>query len=246
MRIDRKAFSAVFAMMILVGVQSCGGGGGSSPTSTTTYEATIAGSTGTAGQSGTLAITIQAAVATPSSFSLIRSAFAQGTGDVTATGVLTLAGGGGTVDLSGTYCTTTGALNLVGGGYTFTGTIVSGVVSGTYTGSGSTAGGFIGLNSTTNTVTALCGTFTQDDHAISGVWNVVINSAGTLSGVAIEQHGGSSVKYLDGTLTGTAITITSDDGGHANGTLTGDSYTGTYVTNDGVPGTMQGSASGCQ
>lgn len=244
---QRKALLVALSIMALMGVYACGGGGGSTPPSTsTTYEGIIVGVTGTTGQSGTLNVAIQAAITRSAPFSIIRTAHAQSSAEATATGTLTISGGGGTADLTGTFNTTTGALSLSGGGFTFAGTITSGVMSGTYTSTGGASGAFTGLNGTTNTITTICGEY--EHGADTGVWNVVISSDGTASGgsTSIPPNPGVIPAILTGTLVGTTLTLTDQDGGGGTGTISGDSLTGTIYEPNGSPvGTFEGTVNGC-
>jgi len=191
--------------------------------SVTTYEGTL---TGTGSTSGTIAVTI--------------------TDENTATGMLatndSVSGsfhlvGVGTMNLSGTFTEPTGPLSVSGGGYTFTGGLAGGVLSGTWIGPG-TNGTFAALvAANSSSVTAFCGTFDGND---SGAWNVA-QSGMTLTGSFTGTAGSGS---LSGTLVGSSVGL-NFSGGTAQGTLNGTSMSGTWSGSAGS-GTWQASTGGCQ
>ena len=231
--------SAVVAIFFLCGVAACGGGG-STPTTTTSYKGVYTDTTGT--QSGSISATVTGTATKSSPFSFIRNAFAAST----ASGTLTIVGGG-TVSLTGTLDGTT--LTLSGDGYTFTGTTDSDGVSGTYTGS---TGGFEGLDSTSDTVTVYCGTWNRPvdvahdcNNERNGVWNIAVSSDGTLTGVE-NRDDGTHVNALSGTVSGNDVTISNDgEGGTGNGIISGTSVAGTFLNHKGCAGTWTGTA-GCE
>lgn len=112
------------------------------PSQTTAFQGTVAGS---AGQNGTLTVTVQttvaASLASSFHFPFVATLHAQTTSTVTATGNLTLTGGSN-IPLTGTFNTSTKALSLSGSGFTFTGTFSGGLLSGTYTGPNNAEGAF--------------------------------------------------------------------------------------------------------
>jgi hypothetical protein len=225
---------------------ACGGGASNSstPTSpstpaadTSTFQGTVAGS---AGQSGTLTVTVQARVAA-SSASVFRPPFvatlyAQAT-TVAATASLHIARGS-TTALTGTFDSVTKALNLSGGGFTFKG----GVISGTYTGPSGVTGGFSTLSTANGTVTAYCGTFSNG--AGTGVFNIQVSAIGSVSGVASQ---GDQVAYISGQVTGTTIKITHTDGGSDTGTIQNGTVSGTADPGSGGSShPFSGSTSACR
>jgi len=149
--------------------------------------------------------------------------------DISAT--LTITGGGGTIDLTGTY--TAPNLTLSGGGWTFTGTMSGGVITGTFTGP-SGNGDFQALSSPQGSpATVMCGTSTgTDNHGQStgGDFNLIAGS-----GVFVIVTGGGLV-LPRGTYTGTTIdayTQSVTQGGvtstvRLNGSITATSASGTY------------------
>ncbi len=217
----------------------------SQPTNTTKFQGTVAGS---GGQSGTLSVTIQATISTSSIRPL---AVSQATGSVHLTGA-------GTTDLSGTYDSATSAVALSGGGFAVNGSVASGVLSGSYTGTGGTGGGFSTLDGTSNTVTTYCGTYGPVFYAGPpanppggevGVWNVVVSSNGSASGAGVSKNvAGDPGFLLQGQLSGTTLTLSSYDllSHHATGTqsatVQGESVTGSC----GGGCTLSASTSACQ
>jgi hypothetical protein len=139
--------------------------------------------------------------------------------------------------LTGTYDTASRALGATGGGYNFAG-VFDGAdrLEGLMSGAGS--GTFVAVRDDGNVALAFCGTFTGTDN---GVFNLTIDG-GTLSGTATTSSG--TVIALDGTVSGSSITIVmpAGSGTLATGTQSGANVSGTW--NDGVGGS--GSWTGVQ
>jgi hypothetical protein len=206
----------------------------------TTFQGTLAGG---AGQSGTFTVTIQTGIS-PSAFVRNVHTLASETG---ASGTLTLINGSGAATLTGTFDSLTNALKLSGGGFVLTGAISQGAASGTYTGPSSTSGGFAGLDSTRNTVTLMCGTYSGANTG-TGIWNLQFSASGAASGVTRPDLSARDpqprTSQLTGQLNGTALTLRSaDDGATATGVVQGGSVTGTY---DDGKGTFSGSTTRCR
>jgi hypothetical protein len=117
----------------------------------------------------------------------------------------------------------------------FAGTYASGLVEGTVTGTGGT-GSFL-VKSGTQTV--FCGTYTGDSD---GVFNLVI-SGNTAKGVYVDE--GDDSGTLNGSVSGTALTVTTGTGITANGTISGSSASGTWSGN-GDSGTWTGTTANCR
>jgi hypothetical protein len=205
------------------------------PAASTTFTGTIAGSSGL---SGTLVIRIAAEV---SSLAEVKAQAA-----ATASATLTLTGGGGTFALSGSFDTVTKALSLSGSGFSLTGTIANGRVTGNYTGPNNSVGIFSNLDSTNQGVQTYCGTYVRVTE--TGVWNFQIAANGAVSGGGIATAGPQSIGahqfFMTGTLNGTALTLTVDTGPDglvgATGTVQGGSVSGSFVDQYGYPGTFSG------
>jgi hypothetical protein len=205
----------------------------------TTFQGTVAGG---AGQSGTFTVTIQTAI---SQSAFVRSVHPLAS--AAASGTLTLINGSGASTLTGTFDMSTNALNLSGGGFVLTGTIGQGAASGTYTGPASTSGGFAGLDSTRNSVTLMCGTYSGANTG-TGIWNLQFSASGAASGVTRPDLSARDPQprttQLTGQLNGTALTLRSvDDGATATGVVQGGNVTGTH---DDGKGTFSGSTTGCR
>lgn len=193
----------------------------------TAFQGTFAG---TSGQSGTYAAEIQTAIS--------ASALRETSGPlavVAASGTLTLIGGAGTAALTGSFDTVTNNLTLAGGGFSLTGLVSQGAVTGTYTGPNSGSGKFAALDATRNTITAMCGTWSGSGGP--GTWNLQVSSNGAASGVTT---GGAGVT-LRGQLTGTSLTMTSSEGVNATGVVQNGTVTGTFTG-----GSFSGSTTGCR
>jgi hypothetical protein len=217
--------------------------------STTTLSGSLAA---TDGRTGALTLTGQvpsASLATaPTAVSLSVRAL------ITLTGTVSLSDGT-TATLTGTWDNVTGALSVTGGGFTFAGTLVNGVLNGSFTGP-SITGVFSLRTATTDTdVAVYCGTYTgrtPEDHPSggtglgpdNGTWNLIVGP--TTVDVIILGDDGSPLA-LGGSRAGNAVTITVP-GGSASGTISGSSsefVKGTYTVPGGTSGTFQGSKAAC-
>ncbi len=163
-------------------------------------------------------------------------------------GTIAIAGGGGTVSLTGTYDAATGTLTLTGtnakGTYALTGTSSSSGFSGKYSGPNGSSGVF-SLTSAANGATAelYCGTYSTLAGQVVGVWNLVIGS-GVGTGAHCDPKGCGA---LTATVSGTTLTITDADKPTkppTTGTITGGTASGT-IPGDNGGGTFTGSTSAC-
>jgi len=156
------------------------------------------------GQNGTLAVTVQAAVASasvPFRLPLVATLHAQST---SATGSLDLVGGG-TASLSGTYDAGSKTLALSGGGYSMSGTLGGATVAGTLTVPAGSAGAFTTVSTSSGPVTRYCGQqFTPSGEKV--VFNVAVSSTGDISGSFAATPSGAGT--LTGRQTGTSFTTT--------------------------------------
>ncbi len=201
-------------------------------------------------------------------------ALANGSPLLPVTGTLRVLGTSQVIDLSGTFDSTTGSKSLVlvqngfdinlqcGGGEEFwriDGNLANGALEGQFCGTGSAAGLLKLTQSPSNAqISVLCGTFlgTEDfgETTTAGSWNLVLSGT-TLEGVANSPT--DDFLGLTGDLSGTAISLRSDDGDGtsftAEGTLSADgtSMSGTWTeVLEGAQaqdaGTWQVSTAGCQ
>ena len=203
-----------------------GGGGSSNFTGIVTRDDGLA--------SGSLAFTIPVTA-------LLRSAPTEVAllGSSSVTGTLSY-DGAAAVALTGTYDDVTDVLSLTGGGFTFDGGFdgvdrIEGLMSGAASGTFVTAKG--------NSATAYCGTFVADNNANdTGTFSFVI-AGSTIRGNAVSSLD-NTLTPLDGTLTGTTITIfvpgTTTEPFLATGTRSGTSASGTFDDQEGTTGTWAG------
>ncbi len=213
----RKGFFFLALSFVLIqGVIACGG---NSYLPNSSYQGTVAGNTG-----------FTAVITLP-----VNTDYSS----ENVTGVLDPAGGGESINLVGSL-TTTGALTASGGGYTFTGTATSGVLLGTFTGPSSTTGGFTALDSTENTITTYCGTFTGTS---SGTWNMETSSGHTAAATAASA---SSSTLYSGSVSGNSITLSSTSGSSATGTISGNTVNGTWTATGGASGSFTANVGNCQ
>jgi hypothetical protein len=136
-------------------------------------------------------------------------------GATAITGSLALTGGA-TINLTGTYTPSSNNVSLTGTGYAVNGTYTSSSshFSGDYTGPSGDHGSWAVES---GTVKVFCGTYNGN---AAGTWNLVLNDAGQLRGVAQTTSGAIDLVGTYNSGTG-AITITSPDDGTigASGTL---------------------------
>ena len=155
-----------------------------------------------------------------------------------ATGVLDLGDTGGTISLRGNF-STGGVLSVSGGGYTFSGNASEGALLGSFSGPDSTSGAFSTLDSTENTITLYCGTFTGSD---SGIWNMEISSNHDAAASAVSA---SHTTLYTGDILGSNLSLTNTAGANASGVLSGTTLNGTWQTPDGDSGTFSASTEAC-
>jgi len=171
---------------------SPGGGGGGG---TSTLVGTMAGPT----IGGKLMLILP--TSTPAPANGTRAAHAA----IVASGSFTPVGGAAIV-LAGTYDTSTKALSVTGGGYTFTGTYVSGVLRGSWTRTPAAAAGtfVVVLANSATSVHVYCGTFTSTSGGASGIFNFAVQGS-TIDGLAYTSSG-TEIR-LQGTLAGSSVTL---------------------------------------
>lgn len=202
------------------------------PGTGTAFRGTLTGKT----ESGIIDVTMPAGAKTSSVHILADPIPANA-----VTGTINL-GNGKLVSLAGTYDAATGTVTLEGGGYTLTGKLTGGTLSGTYT--GPNGGGAFALQSTVSgAVAVFCGTYTGDS---SGTWNLVQGGDNTLAGSFTDTAKGQS-GILSGKLTGSDILLNPQGSTDtAIGKLAGDSVSGTYGPPGGAPkGTWSGTKGAC-
>lgn len=241
---------------------ACGGGSGSSPTTpsapapppnTTTFQGTIAGSSGD--QTGTLTVTVQGQVASARPWlwlPFISTLHAQ---SVSASGSVHVSGGS-TTSLTGTFDTATRALTLSGGGFSFTGSANAGVITGTYASPSGATGAFSSRSTAGGTVTVYCGDAIGAGGGIRGAFNIVVSEAsGAVSGAFSQWFDNPpTLGTITGQATGGALSLVftatagqyAGESGTGTGTIQGGSVSGTAPAGSGGAGRFSGSTSRCQ
>jgi len=240
----------VAVSFMLAQLSGCSSGGSTAPadagtTGKTPTTSTYAGTFADPKTSGSLTVSITSSSASAARMLPARLE-AQTVASGSATGTLVFLSGA-TATVSGTYSAATGALTLSGGGYSFSGALSSGTVTGTY--SGPNGSGNFAAQAPSSTGTAAktyCGTYeTSNDY---GWFNMVISADGKVSGLAVALLGATSVGF-SGSVSGSSLTATTTASVQIQATLSsdGNSVTGTYVPAGAaaVSGTFQGSTTSC-
>src|SRR2546426_4840364 len=222
------------------------------PTTTTTFQGVLAGP---AGESGVITLTTATGAAGAVAAQRVGAA-ASGAGMATLTGTLMIVGGG-TRTLTGAFDSGTGAITASGGGYSFTGSVTSSKLSGTYIGPNG-AGTFTALSSTASTPSFVtyCGTFSGPSGTPQGVWNLE-RSGSLLFGVVVDYQPGPGANAppvtltLTGQVTGTSVALTASDlngapVGSAAGTISESAASGTWASSiSSETGTWSASSASC-
>ncbi|MEZ4413413.1 MAG: hypothetical protein R2910_10560 [Gemmatimonadales bacterium] len=179
---------------------------GGGPGASTSYVGLVASSSGL---TGPLSITFASAVSAPQSRRSREPGLpGPAAHAVNATGTVSL-GGGAPVALTGTL--DGGNLNMTGGGWTITGTVQNGQLTGLFTAPGPADGTAIAASSTGSApAIALCGSFAGQNFTTDpptedfGSFSVVIAGTSVL-GTAVGNDGGGLT--FTGTATASTITI---------------------------------------
>jgi hypothetical protein len=175
-------------------------------------------------------------------------------GVINLTGTVSLSDGT-SATLTGTWDTDMGALSVSGGGFTFSGTMENGVLTGSFAGPSIT--GLFSLQvGGSSDLAVYCGVFTgrqsedlpdggSGTAPSNGTWNLVVGASTVqLIGIAGQEK---DPIVLAGTRSGNTVTI-SVPGGSATGTIRGtdgEFVNGTYSTAEGEQGTFHGSQAAC-
>lgn len=228
----RVRAASVFVVLGLMA--ACGAGSSSSSPTTpsappsTTFQGTLAG---LAGQSGTIDVTVQAAVASHREslpFSLVATLNAQAP---TATGTIRI-NQTAPVSVSGSWNSANNTVTLSGGGFTITGVLVERNLTGTYTsvnGSVNGAGHFAALSTAGGTVTRFCGTYLTDypGYRETGIFNMQLASDGRVSVVfATVTPVPECCGFFTGRRDGNSITLMTPQQGSQTGTIDGQTFSG--------------------
>ncbi|HEX5004631.1 MAG TPA: hypothetical protein VFV65_04905 [Gemmatimonadales bacterium] len=187
----------------------------------------------TDGQTGPLSITFASPVSAPPAVN------GAGTGPnpaggapVNATGTVSI-GGGAAAAITGSI--EGGTLTMSGGGWTLTGSLLNGMLVGTFTAPGGVTGSLSAVASASGSpAKTYCGYFEGSDltadppEAVYGTFSVVI-AGDVVLGTAVSE--GGNVIDFSGTATATAFTIattTTEGTLNASGSYDGESTEGTY------------------
>lgn len=222
-------------------------------TTTSTFEGVVSGS---ADESGSLTLTVEADVQTDEAESsssqrvkvteTAQRVFERPSANVNASGTFVTTGGD-TINLNGTFDTATNAVNVSGSGYSFDGSIdaTNGTqrLSGNYTGPTSSGGYSAARRSPTSRVRSkFCGNWsgTVDGGFVEGTWNFTIYNNDSLVGRTANKTDGDN-QNMTGTERGRRVSGTTTDGTTFNGTINGTSttFTGTF-NSDGDTGELSG------
>ncbi len=133
-----------------------------------------------------------------------------------------------------------GIVNASGGGYSFTGLVANGFMTGVMTGPDSSDGVFTTLDAS-HSITEYCGVFTGTD---SGVWSLEISSNDNVAGSSAVLNSTASTVYT-GNISGNTLTLSSVNGSDATGTLSGNTVQGTWTGTGEASGTFTVSSEGC-
>jgi len=157
--------------------------------------------------------------------------------DSGVSGTLSMLTGGTPIAITGTWDSASGALTLSGGGFTFDGKVDQKGISGTYQ-SPAGDGAFTLLAASEATISLFCGTFSG---AGSGTWNVAAAEGGGASG-AFANADGSSAGTFSGTWSNGKLSLSGSEV-TASGSLTEQGGTGSWQAGANQ-GTWSGSSCG--
>ena len=200
----RRILHVTFIASAVLALYSCGSSS-SAPTGPAAGTSAFLGTfAAVQGQNGTLAVAVQSRVARtllPFSLPLVATLHAQ---SISATGSLSQIGGG-TTALSGTYDSGSKNLSLSGGGYSMSGTLAGGAVTGTLTVPMGAAGTFATTNSCSGVVEVYCAQqVTPSGETV--VFNVAVSPTGAINGTFAATPSGAGT--VTGQRTGTTFTTT--------------------------------------
>ncbi len=210
-----------------------------------TFTGGMGGASADGSDSGILSLSFGAAPATAPGASALPMAPAA---TITISGTIKIIATGEIINVTGTYDTATKSFTVSGGGYTITGTVNNGVISGSYTGPGG-SGTFSLILGTRAQMTFYCGSYSvSGSDTPRGKWFFGMRQdrlAGAFSGNNVQAVGGGR---LSGSVSGTSVDLSLIRGGltigSATGSLSGTDATGTWTVGNET-GTWQGSTGAC-
>lgn len=236
-----RRLTAASLLLLGVAVGACSddnndnGGGDTGLPAATNYAGFVAS---TAGQTGPLSITFASAIAAPPVLQQAGTGPSLSSGaPVNATGTVSI-GGGAAVAITGTL--EGGTLNMTGGGWTLTGSLLNGQLVGTFTGPGGVTGSLSAVASASGSpAKTFCGYFEGSDltidppEAVYGTFSVVV-AGDVVLGTAVSE--GGNVIDFSGSATATSFTIqkvTTEGTLNASGTYDANGTEGTFNTKVG-------------
>ncbi len=228
-----KRFAMFFSFVVLVAVAltGCKKDSDSVVTPPVTGSTTYVGTLANAAETGSMTLTFSSAIGKLAP-TLVQNAESL----ITVNGSIKI--GSTTIPITGTYNTTTDSIFISGGGYTFTGKLHNGHITGSYTGPNGPGGFSASPSSSEGSVKVYCGTSheTSPDTSSHGRFNLVITGT-SVSGITDDGL------ELSGTVNGTNISISINVGGTlfpiATGVIEGTSLHGNYSFS-GSEGTVTG------
>jgi hypothetical protein len=229
-----------------------GGNGGSSsaaPPGDAFFRAVIAGPSGLSGTANVILFN--------PAYASQRAPGSPGTQAGSMDAIIIIYTASGTVELTGTYTST--SIMVSGNGWSISATFTSSEITGTITQPSGATGTLTGLSLEAGSVGTFCGSFTGSDM---GTWNLSVSESGSVEGSFYGALAGTG--NLTGTSSGETITLTWSTtvagSGTATGqidsstttiqgTWTGTSVSGTWNSTSTCPGNGTaptiGAASGC-
>jgi hypothetical protein len=155
------------------------------------------------------------------------------------------------ITLTGRLDEPTGVVNLVGGGYTFTGTLTGGVASGTFVDANGVVGGFVTVDAGHSAVSTFCGQYTSGGvtplgNADAGGFLVAVSLSGTSAATALTSDATSAPVIASGHRAGDNATLLTGNGDPVTVAFSGGTATGAFVAPTGVAASFNAKTSTCQ
>jgi hypothetical protein len=156
----------------------------------------------------------------------------------------------GAVTLTGLLDAPTNILSLVGGGYSFTGTLVGAIASGTFTDASGAVGGFVAVDAGHAAVASLCGKYTSNgvtvlDSADEGGFVVATSLEGTTAATAVTADATTAPLIATGRRQGDKATLVTSDNRVVDVALAGGTVTGVFTTATGAAAAFNATTAGC-
>jgi hypothetical protein len=155
------------------------------------------------------------------------------------------------ITLTGRLDDPTGVVNLVGGGYGFTGKLADGVASGTFVDANGVVGGFVAVDAGHTAVNTFCGKYTSGgvtplDNADAGGFLVAVSLSGTAAATALTSDATLAPIVATGRRTGDNATLLAGDGSPVTVAFSGGNATGGFVAPTGVAASFNATTAACR